>query len=155
MNNLNYREAKTGDEVQVLKLIQVVLSEYNLNLEPQGADKDVTDLNLNYFNNNGWFQVVEDSGKIIGSVGVYKIDEDECELRKMYLYPEYHEKGIGSALMRNALEKAKELGYKYITLQTNSLLNKALPVYKKYGFVNDNCVQVCSRCDIAMKRELL
>lgn len=155
MNNLNYREAKTGDEVQVLKLIQVVLSEYNLNLEPQGADKDVTDLNLNYFNNNGWFQVVEDSGKIIGSVGVYKIDEDECELRKMYLYPEYHEKGIGSALMRNALEKAKELGYKYITLQTNSLLNKALPVYKKYGFVNDNSVQVCSRCDIAMKRELL
>lgn len=155
MNNLNYREGKTGDEAQVLKLIQVVLSEYNLNLEPQGADKDVTDLNLNYFNNNGWFQVVEDSGKIIGSVGVYKIDDDECELRKMYLYPEYHGQGIGSALMRNALEKAKELGYKYITLQTNSLLNKALPVYKKYGFVNDNCVQVCSRCDIAMKRELL
>lgn len=155
MNNLNYREAKTGDEVQVLKLIQVVLSEYNLNLEPQGADKDATDLKLNYFNNNGWFQVVEDSGKIIGSVGVYKIDEDECELRKMYLYPEYHGQGIGSALMRNALEKAKELGYEYITLQTNSLLNKALPVYKKYGFVNDDSIDVCSRCDIAMKRELV
>lgn len=155
MNNLSYREARPGDEYQVLKLIEYVLSEYNLNLEPEDADKDATDINSNYMNNNGWFQVVENSEQIIGSVGVYMIDKDECELRKMYLYPEYHGQGIGSTLMRNALEKAKELGYKYMTLQTNSVLNKALPVYKKYGFVNDNSLEVCSRCDIAMKRELV
>lgn len=155
MNNLNYREARTGDEVQVLELIEIVLSEYNLSLEPQGADNDVTDLNYNYLSNNGWFQVVEHGKKIIGSVGVYKITDNECELRKMYLYPEYQGQGIGSTLMRNALKKAKQLGYKYMTLQTNSVLNKALPVYKKYGFVNDDTLEVCSRCDIAMKLELL
>lgn len=83
------------------------------------------------------------------------VDEDECELRKMYLYPEFQGQGIGSTLMRNALEKAKELGFKYMTLQTNSVLNKALPLYKKYGFENDDFLEVCSRCDIAMKRQLI
>lgn len=155
MNNLTYRDAQSGDEKQILQLIGVVLSEYNLSLEPQGADKDVADLNLNYLTNNGWFQVVENGEKIIGSVGVYKISDKECELRKMYLYPEYQGQGIGSTLMRNALEKAKLLGYKYITLQTNSVLNKALPLYKKYGFVNDDTLEVCSRCDIAMKLDLI
>lgn len=155
MNNLIYREAKTGDEGQILKLIECVLSEYNLNLEPHGADKDVTDLKGNYMDNHGWFQVVEMDEKIIGSIGIFKIDEEECELRKMYLYPEYHGQGIGSTLMKNALEKAKNLGFKTMTLQTNSLLNKALPLYKKYGFINDDSIDICSRCDIAMKRKLL
>lgn len=155
MDNLTYRNALPGDENQVLKLIEIVLSEYNLNLEPQGADKDVTDLTYNYLKNNGWFQVVENDEKIIGSIGIYKIDDNECELRKMYLYPEYQGQGIGSTLMRNALAKAKELGYKSMTLQTNSILNKALPLYEKYGFVNDNTLEVCSRCDIAMRRELV
>lgn len=155
MNDLYYREAKPGDEQEVLTLIEAVLSNYNLSLEPEGADKDVTDLKLYYMDNQGWFQVVEDNNKIIGSVGIYKIDETECELRKMYLYPEYHGKGIGSTLMRNALEKATSLGYKYMTLQTNSLLHKALPLYEKYGFKNDDSSKVCSRCNIAMKRKLI
>lgn len=154
MNNLNYREAKAGDEKQVLNLIDVVLSDYNLNLEPQGADKDVTNLKENYMDNHGWFQVVENTEKIIGSVGIYKVDNEECELRKMYLYAEFQGQGIGSTLMRNALDKAKELGFKYMTLQTNSVLKKALPLYEKYGFVNDDSIEVCSRCDIAMKLEL-
>lgn len=155
MNNLTYRDAQPGDEKQVLELIDIVLSEYNLSLEPQGADKDVTDLTFNYLTNNGWFQVVEDGEKIVGSVGVYKISNKECELRKMYLSPEYQGQGIGSTLMRNALEKAKLLGYRYMTLQTNSVLNKALPLYEKYGFINDDSSEVCSRCDIAMKRDLI
>lgn len=155
MNNLIYREAKTGDEEQILKLIEVVLSDYNLSLEPKGADEDVTDIKSYYKNNHGWFQVVENNKTIIGSVGIYKINSDECELRKMYLYPEYHGQGIGSALMINALDKAKELGFKYMTLQTNSVLKKALPIYEKYGFINDNSIEVCSRCDIAMKRNLI
>lgn len=31
---------------------------------------------------------------------------------------------------------------------------KALPLYKKYGFVEDTGEKVCSRCDFAMKRSL-
>lgn len=155
MRMLQYRLAQRGDESGILDMIQVALGEYGLNIEPGGADQDVVDLERHYLKNGGWFQVVVDQGRIIGSVGVYKIDDERCELRKMYLYPEYQGKKIGKQLMENALEAAKELGFKWMLLQTNSKLAKALPLYEKYGFIRDETGEVCSRCDVAMIKELV
>ncbi|MGL4737411.1 MAG: GNAT family N-acetyltransferase [Cellulosilyticaceae bacterium] len=149
---LVYREAKKGDEEQLLALIKVALGAHGLALEVEGADADVADLEKHYLQNNGWFQVVEDEGRIIGSVGIYKIDDEKCELRKMYLYPEYQGKKIGKQLMENALEQAKVMGFGWMLLQTSSKLVKALPLYEKYGFVDDAEGEICSRCDIAMIR---
>lgn len=153
INMINFRLAKNGDEKYILKLIDIVLSEYGLKLEPSGADFDVTDINKFYFNNNGWFQVIEDNNKIIGSIGIYKINDSTCELRKMYIYKEYQSKGLGKTLLENAIKSAKNLGYTKITLQTNSLLIKALPLYKSFGFKYNND-EVCSRCDISMEKEI-
>lgn len=150
---IKFRLAKNGDEKEILNLIDTVLSEYSLSLEPFGADFDVTDIDKFYFNNDGWFQVIEDNDKIVGSVGIYKIDNSTCELRKMYIYKEYQGKGLGKTLLENALDVAKNLGYNSITLQTNSLLTRALPLYKSFGFKENND-EVCSRCDISMKKEI-
>lgn len=150
---MKFRLAKNGDEKEILSLIDIVLSDYGLKLEPLGADFDVTDIDKFYFNNNGWFQVIEENNKIIGSVGVYKLNDSTCELRKMYLYKEYQGKSIGKTLLKNALEAAKSLGYTTMTLQTNSLLTKALPLYKSFGFKENND-EVCSRCDISMEKDI-
>lgn len=150
---IKFRLAKNGDEKEILKLIDTVLSEYGLSLEPFGADFDVTAIDKFYFNNDGWFQVIEYNNKIVGSVGIYKIDNSTCELRKMYIYKEFQGKGLGKTLLKNALEAAKNLNYTTITLQTNSLLTKALPLYRSSGFKENND-EVCSRCDISMKKEI-
>lgn len=86
---ITYRLAKNGDEKEVLKVIGEALSKYGLSLEPNGEDFDVSDIEKYYLNNSGWFEVVLDDNKIVGSVGVYHIDENECELRKMYLLEGY------------------------------------------------------------------
>ena len=150
---ITYRLAKNGDEKEVLKVIGEALSKYGLSLEPNGEDLDVSDIEKYYLNNSGWFEVVLDDNKIVGSVGVYHIDENECELRKMYLLEGYQGKGIGKKLMDDALNMGRELGYKVMTLQTNSLLHKAIPLYEKSGF-KYNSSEVCSRCDISMEKRL-
>ena len=150
---ITYRLAKKGDEKEVLNVIEDALSKYGLRLEPNGADFDVSDIEKYYLNNSGWFEVVLDDNKIVGSVGVYHIDDNECELRKMYLLEGYQGKGIGKKLMNDALNMGRELGYRVMTLQTNSLLNKAIPLYEKSGF-KYNLSEVCSRCDISMKKRL-
>ena len=150
---ITYRLAKKGDEKEVLNVIGDALSKYGLRLEPNGADFDVSDIEKYYLNNSGWFEVVLDDNKIVGSVGVYHIDDNECELRKMYLLEGYQGKGIGKKLMDDALNMGRELGYRVMTLQTNSLLNKAIPLYEKSGF-KYNSSEVCSRCDISMEKRL-
>ena len=149
---ITYRLAQKGDEKEVLNVIKDALSKYGLSLELNGADFDVSDIEKYYLNNSGWFEVVLDDDKIIGSVGVYHINDNECELRKMYLLKDYQGKGIGKKLMDDALNIGRELGYKVMTLQTNSLLNKAI-FYEKSGF-KYNSSEVCSRCDISMEKRL-
>lgn len=153
MKNIIIRKARYGDEEKVLDLIKGVLNIYGLDLNPKEEDLDVTDIPKYYIQNNGDFEVIEFNGKIIGTYGIYHIDDETCELRKMYLNQDFQGIGLGNIMIENSFKMAKSLCYKKITLQTNSVLYKAIKLYKKYGFEYFD-EEVCSRCDIAMVKEI-
>lgn len=153
MKDIIIRKAKVGDESKVLDLVKEVLNSYGLELNPTGEDLDVTDIPKYYTQNNGDFEVIEFKGSIIGSYGIYKIDSDTCELRKMYLKPNFQGLGLGNIMIENSFKIAKSLSYKRITLQTNSVLYKAIKLYKKYGF-EELDEEVCERCDVAMSKDI-
>lgn len=154
MKDIIIRKAIVGDEPKILNLVKEVLSFYGLDLNPECEDLDVTDIYKYYFNNNGAFEVIEFKGNIIGTYGIYKINDDTCELRKMYLNPNFQGMGFGNIMMENSFKLAKALNYKKIILQTNSVLYKAVKLYIKYGF-KDFDDDVCSRCDIAMIKDIV
>lgn len=150
-----FRKAENNDRTEIYRLVETVLGNYGLKMDPEGTDKDLLDLNESYFKNNGWFEIIEDQQKrIIGSYGLFKINAEICELRKMYLYPEFQGLGFGKKMLNKAVSKAKELGYKEIILETNKLLNQAIGLYKKYGFVEFNSGHLSERCNLAMKLKL-
>ncbi len=49
------------------------------------------------------------------------------------LYPEYRNRGIGTALMKTMLKELKEKGYKQISLAVQKT-NYAVKMYKNAGF---------------------
>ena len=153
MKDLTIRKAKRGDEAKVLDLVEEVLKYYDLELNPEVEDLDITDIPKYYTQNNGDFEVIEFKGKIVGSYGIYKLDEETCELRKMYLNQSFQGLGLGNIMVENSFKLAKKLNYKKITLQTNSVLYKAVKLYKKYGFEEFD-EEVCDRCDIAMIKSI-
>jgi len=148
------RKAKMGEEKVIFDLIKKVLSGYGLKVNPGSTDKDISDLNKYYFENNGWFSVLVDEGRIIGTYGICKIDKFRCELRKMYLFDQYQGKGWGKLMLDDAIEKARSLGYQEIFLETNKLLVKAVRLYQKYGFTEITWHHLSDRCDLAMIRQL-
>lgn len=153
MNDLTIRKAKHGDEDKVLELVGEVLKHYDLELNPEIEDLDITDIPKYYTQNNGDFEVIEFKGNIVGSYGIYKLDEETCELRKMYLKESFQGLGLGNIMLENSFKLAKALNYKKITLQTNSVLYKAVKLYRKYGF--EECEEdVCDRCDMAMIKDI-
>ncbi|MDU5105455.1 GNAT family N-acetyltransferase [Clostridium sp.] len=153
MKNLIIRKARAGDELGVLNLVKEALEPYGLELNPSAEDLDVTNIPKYYMENHGDFEVIEYMGNIIGSYGIYRIDTETCELRKMYLKQNFQGMGLGNIMIENSIKIAKSLGYKRITLQTNSLLYKATKLYKKYGF-EELKEDVCERCDLAMFRNI-
>jgi putative acetyltransferase len=148
------RKAVKKDELKIMNLVSLVLSDYGLKTNPQVTDKDLSDLEHYYFNNKGWFAVIEIDNEIVGSYGICKIDTQTCELRKMYLKSDFQGQGLGRLMIENAIQRAKELGYTTIVLETNKLLDKAISIYKKYGFVEYCPEHLSDRCDLAMKKEL-
>lgn len=148
-------KADNADQEDIFTLVDTVLREYGLKTDLENTDKDLSDLDNYYFNNNGWFGVIRDKGKaVIGSYGLIKIDDHTCELRKMYLYPEYQGKGLGKKMMDHAVHKAAQLGYRKITLETNRVLNKAIGLYTKYGFEVYRPEHLSERCDLTMRKSL-
>jgi putative acetyltransferase len=76
-------------------------------------------------------------GRIVGGAGIFPtqgLNEDTCELVKMYLVPWARGKGLGKLLMKKCLESATELGYNKIYLETMPELDNALPMYERFGF---------------------
>ncbi len=149
------RPANNKDCEKVASLLYEVLKEYNLKPDPAGTDADIRDIEQSYFRRGGTFYVLEEKdGSVIGAYGLYPVDKATCELRKMYLRSSYRSKGLGKLLLEDALSKARQMGFKRMTLETASVLKEAISLYKSYGFVEYEPELLSSRCDQAFILEL-
>ncbi len=144
------RPASNNDCRKVTSLVYGVLAEYNLKPDPQATDADLSDIEHFYFRRGGTFCVLEEQdGSIIGAYGLYPVDKETCELRKMYLHRAYRRKGWGKFLLEHALSQARHLHFKRVTLETASVLKEAIGLYRSYGFVEYQPEHLSSRCDQA------
>lgn len=151
---LKIREYKNTDNQSLVEMISTILAEYNMSLDFQGPDKDLEDLQNIYFNNKGVFFVAELAGKIIGSVAVSKIDDEKCELRKLYILKEHRGRGFGQILLDRAIDFALLNGYRKMELEVSDKHKGAIRLYKKLGFANTGIRSCCPRCDFIYAKEL-
>ncbi|MFZ2499841.1 GNAT family N-acetyltransferase [Methanosarcina sp.] len=96
-------------------------------------DADLKDINSYYFASGGTFFVGIADGRVVGSAGVRKLDEDLCEIRRIYLKKDFRNKGNGKKLFRAALDFAEE-NCSDAVLKTDETLTKAINMYLKHGF---------------------
>ena len=126
-----------------------VLREYRLRPDETGKDSDLDNIEKNYFSNNGFFGVAINikTNDIVGTFGLFSINKDVCELRKMYLLKQLRGKGLGKFILNTAINIAKEHHYKKITLETISQLKEAISLYKQYGFKEIVPAEISERVD--------
>src|SRR5690606_39452497 len=83
------------------------------------------------------------------------LDGYEFELAKMGVQENLRGIGIGKALAIHTVEKARALGAKKLFLESNRLLQPALSLYRKIGFVEVSGVpSPYERSDIQMELDL-
>ena len=117
---------------------------YNLNIEWLGTffyvepfDEEVLSKPEIYIINKGgfiFFAEFEDA--IIGTVALMPTkDENVFELTKMAVSPSYRGLKIGQLLMKYCIDFAKEKQLATLMLYSNTILENAINIYRKYGFV--------------------
>jgi putative acetyltransferase len=150
------RPATNNDIPSIIEVVFTSLEEHALNPDPNGKDKDLNNIERNYLSENGFFGVAVNmkTNKIVGTFGLFPIDEDICELRKMYLLKEERGKGLGKFILDTAVSMAKEKHFKKIMLETVSALTVAISLYKKFGFKEIKPEEINARVDQAFELDI-
>jgi GNAT superfamily N-acetyltransferase len=78
--------------------------------------------------------VAEVDGLIAGCVALRPLDENACEMKRMFVEPEFHGRGVGLLLGRAIIERARAIGYRRMLLDTGPEQREAHGLYRKLGF---------------------
>jgi putative acetyltransferase len=149
------RSATNDDRERVFALVSAALEEHGLRPEPEEKDADLKDIEGNYIQRGGVFEVIEDQrGNLLGTVGLFPLNEETCELRKMYLTPAVRGLGLGRLMLSRMIAHARGAGFKRITLETASVLKIARRLYTRTGFVPFETTHLSARSDQSYVLEL-
>lgn len=124
-------------------------------LSLQNYDEEVRHLKQKYGAPEGRLYLALWNRKPAGCIGLRRMDEENCEMKRLYVRPQYRDKHIGGKLVRQVIDDAKSIGYSHMLLDTFSFLDSAIRMYRALGFYeieryNDNPIDGC----IYMKLDL-
>lgn len=144
----------TNQDIPVIRqLVHQVMEEFGILGPDDQSTRDLEDIEANF--KNGYFGLLKDSEQqIIATFALYPLSDTTVELRKMYLLPEHRAKGLGKWMLQSLLQKAKDLGYSKIELQTASVLHAAIALYRKTGFDEVTSSNASPQCDRAFEMSL-
>lgn len=84
----------------------------------------------------GHIFLAREGDRIVGTAGIANEGDSIYELVKMTVVPAFRGQGISKMLIEKCLDKARELKARKVFLYSNSQLQTAISLYKKYGFVH-------------------
>ena len=82
----------------------------------------------------GALLVAEEDGVIAGCVALRALENGACEMKRMFVAPGSHGRGVGQALAQAVIQRAKNLGYSKMMLDTGPAQREAQGLYRKFGF---------------------
>jgi putative acetyltransferase len=100
----------------------------------QGIQIDLADIPNSCIQPNGCLHIAETGAHIVGCSFVKRINEDVCELNRLFVLPGFRRLGIGTMLVRAALTEAELLGYHLMQLETLASMKDAIAIYQGLGF---------------------
>lgn len=132
---VEYILAENSNDYQAAKqLFKEYADDINIDLSFQKFDKELSEIEKMYAPPVGGIILCKAENKHVGCIAIRNISDKVCELKRMYVHPEFRGKGIGKILLEKIIHLAKDYHYELIRLDTLNYMAPAIHLYKEYNF---------------------
>jgi putative acetyltransferase len=101
----------------------------------QNFDKELAELPGDYAPPDGHLLLADYEGKLAGCVALHKLEPGICEMKRLYLRPQFRGRSLGRALADRIIAEARQIGYQRMRLDTvEPVMKDAVAMYRKIGF---------------------
>jgi GNAT superfamily N-acetyltransferase len=133
---LTFAQAESpGQIAQARELFLEYAQSLGFSLCFQSFDKELAELPGDYAPPAGRLLLAEFQGQLAACVALHKLDSGICEMKRLYMRPQFRGKGVGRALAERIIDEARQIGYQRMRLDTvEPVMKDAVAMYRKLGF---------------------
>jgi ribosomal protein S18 acetylase RimI-like enzyme len=128
-------QAKAQDIQRARELFEEYASWLEISLCFQNFDKELAGLPGDYAPPSGRLLLATENEQTAGCVALRKINEDTCEMKRLYVRPDFRGRGLGRTLTEAVIQAGREIGYERMCLDTlPGKMGQAVALYRSLGF---------------------
>lgn len=133
---MKIRRADGPEDVALAReLIEAYVASLGVDLSFQGFDEEVANLPGSYAPPQGRLLLALVGGEAAGCVALRPQEGGFCEMKRLYVRPEFRGQNVGKRLAQRIIEEARSIGYVTMRLDTLPFMRSAIPLYETLGFV--------------------
>ena len=128
-------EARTPPDVDAVRaLFEDYAASLGFDLGFQDFERELDELPGEYAPPRGRLLLARVGGEAVGCVAVRPLDDETCEMKRLFVRPASRRTGAGRALAEAAVAAGRELGYARMRLDTVPSMEAARALYRSLGF---------------------
>jgi len=133
---MKFVQAQSPEEIEIAReLFREYAAGLNIDLCFQNFDQEVNGLPGNYAPPLGRLLLAIEDEQVAGCIALRRYDDGACEMKRLYVRPEFRGQGLGKKLVRTLIDGVRQSGYKRMLLDTlPGKMDEAIALYRLLGF---------------------